>query len=92
MLKVLEVEGGSPASLLFRLEGKLIGRWVQELSRLCEPILNRGDQLTLDCEAVGFADADGIALMKALRCRDVRLLRCSPFINLQLDEMDVPKP
>jgi hypothetical protein len=91
MLKILKVEGGSPESPSLRLDGRLIGRWVQELSSLCEGILSRGEQLTLDCGGVGFADAEGIALMKALRCRHVRLLKCSPFINLQLGEMDAPK-
>jgi anti-anti-sigma regulatory factor len=91
MLKIVKVEGGSAASPVLRLHGRLTGRWVQELSSLCEPILNHGDHLTLDCEGVGFADADGIALMKALQCRQVRFLKCSPFINLQLGEMDVPE-
>lgn len=88
MLKVLQVEDKTSDSRLLRLEGKLIGRWVQELNRCCEVILSRGDRLTLDCEGVSFADAEGIALMKTLQRREVRLLKCSAFMNLQLAPTD----
>ena len=86
MLKVLSIADGKPDRRVIRIEGKLIGRWVPELKKFCEPMLTRGERFSLDCENLTFADAEGIALMRTLQHRQVPLLKCSAFMNLRLAE------
>jgi hypothetical protein len=66
MLRKTVVESSSEAVRL-RVEGRVTGRWVEELRRTCE-IQAPGDriQLILDLADVSFADAEGIELLKEL--------------------------
>jgi anti-anti-sigma regulatory factor len=66
------------------LEGEVVGPWVEELRRVCEPILARGTRLRLDLSKVSFVSREGAALLSDLRSRDARLLNCSQFIAEQL--------
>jgi anti-anti-sigma regulatory factor len=76
MLKIRVVESSSEAVRL-RVEGRLTGRWVDELRSTCDlQALSGGIRLTLDLEDVSFADAAGVELLKELRIRLVTL--CSP--------------
>lgn len=68
----------------FRLEGRVIGRWVEELRRACTPVLARGTRLTLDLGEVTFLDRDGAELLLGLPARQVVLLNCSAFLSEQL--------
>jgi anti-anti-sigma regulatory factor len=70
--------------VVLRLEGRLVGPWVAELRKACEGPLRAGRGLTLDAAAVSFIDGDGLALVKALQTRRVRLMHCSPFVAEQL--------
>lgn len=84
MLKVTVVESSSEAVRL-RVEGRLTGRWIEELRRTCElHALSDGMRLTLDLADVSFADAAGIELLKDLRNRLVTLLSPSSFVAEQL--------
>ena len=66
------------------LEGQVIGPWVQELDRVCEPILARGAGLSLDLSSVSFVSREGAELLWRLRDRHTRLLNCSRFVAEQL--------
>jgi hypothetical protein len=85
VLKILSIADGKPGPRVIRIEGKLIGPWVPELKKFCESMLTRGEGFSLDCENLIFADAEGIALMRTLQHRQVPLLKCSAFMNLQLN-------
>jgi ABC-type transporter Mla MlaB component len=85
MMRISElVEPGQPVRL--RLEGRLVGPWVDELQRTCESLVERGDQVSLDLSGVSFADPDGIALVRALRRDRVAIVNCTPFLALQIEE------
>ena len=84
MLKITVVESSSEAVRL-RAEGRLMGRWVDELRRTCDlHALSNGTRLTLDLADVSFADAAGIELLKELRIRLVTLLSLSSLVAEQL--------
>jgi hypothetical protein len=83
-MKVTVVES-SMAAVRLRVEGRLTGRWVEELRRVCDlHALNDGLRLTLDLADVSFADAAGIELLKELRMRVVILLSPSSLVAEQL--------
>jgi anti-anti-sigma regulatory factor len=88
MLRITVVESSSNAVRL-RAEGRVTGRWVEELRSSCElQALSDGIRLTLDLAEVSFVDAAGIRLLKELRSRCVTLLSLSPLVTEQLK--DVP--
>jgi len=67
------------------VEGRLTGRWVEELRRTCQlHAINGGVQLVLDLADVSFADAEGIKLLKELRIRWVTLFNPSSLVAEQL--------
>jgi len=82
MLRIDRTEEGGKA--LLRLEGRVIGAWVEEVRRSCRDVLARGADLTLDLSAVSFVDADGIALFRELASRQVALANTTPFVAAQL--------
>ncbi len=84
MLRITETDMAVNGTRL-RLDGKLVGPWVNELRLLCEPILANGEQIQVDCGGVSSVDSDGIALMHILQAKGVMLVNCSPFIKLQLE-------
>jgi len=86
MLKIAIIETSGQAVTL-RLEGRVIGPWVEELRRSCEGALGRGGRLTLDLAHVSFIDRHGIALFQDLGDRRVALRNCSPFVAEQLREV-----
>ena len=83
MLKIVRGEGESEGAVL-RLDGQVIGPWVEELVRACEPILASGNRLSLDLGSVSFLSREGVGLVWKLRDRRVRLLHCSAFVAEQL--------
>ena len=83
MLRISEMsESGNGAAL--RLEGELMGPWVREVKKACEPFLGNDDRLTLDLADVSIVDREGIALLRELKRAEVRMVNCSPFLNEQL--------
>jgi len=66
------------------LAGRIVGPWVDELSRSCERVLAVGGTLSVDLGQVSFVDRDGVRFLKRLRARDVALVNCSPFVAEQL--------
>jgi anti-anti-sigma regulatory factor len=84
VMKISVVESSSLAVGL-RVEGRLTGRWVEELRRTCDlQGLRDGIRLTLDLADVSFADAAGIELLKELRVLLVTLVNPSSLLAEQL--------
>jgi len=71
---------GEENDTVMRLEGRMLGLWVEEVRRSCERLLAEGRVLTLDLGDVSFLDTDGVRLLRALARRRVRLIHCSAFI------------
>jgi ABC-type transporter Mla MlaB component len=83
MLRISEM--GQPGEgMALRLEGELIGPWVIEVRKACEPFLSNGGGLTLDLADVLLVDRAGIALLKEFKRVQVGLVNCSPFLTEQL--------
>ncbi len=84
MLKI-EVAERQREWVTVHLEGSLVGAWVDEVRRACEPCLGNGADLTLDFTRVSFVDRDGVALCRELRRGHASLRNCSPFVKEQID-------
>ena len=82
MLKI-EVGEAQREQVTVRLEGRLVGPWVDEVRRTCEPFLGDGSRLTVDFSQVSFVE--GVALCRRLRQRRASLRNCSPFVKEQID-------
>lgn len=65
--------------VLLVVEGELLGPWVRELERACEPFVGNGRRLELDLSQVLFADRAGVALLRSLSRQGVAL-ECSNFL------------
>lgn len=89
---MLRIAPGAPTAtqVTLILEGQIIGPWVEELRRSCEPNLLEGGRLTLDLSAVSFADRDGVALLRNLAKRNVLMRDPSPFVAKQIDAQGGP--
>ena len=61
-----------------RLEGRLVGPWVAELSAAVET--HGGPPPRLDLVHVQFVDAAGLDLLADLRRRGVDIIAASPFV------------
>ena len=83
MLKISQA--GTPnQSVTLKLEGRVVGPWVEELRRICEPFLTEDRALRLDLAEVSYVDAEGIATLNSFKTRGVRLKNCSPFVEQQI--------
>src|SRR3989442_13754345 len=83
MLKIVLIENGRDAYTL-RLEGLVVGPWVEELGKACEQAFTNSGRLTLHLTRVSFVDRDGVDLFRRLRSRHVVLSNCSRFVEEQL--------
>lgn len=83
---MLKIVCSQPAGNLSRLklEGRVIGPWVDELRRVSEKILASGATLTFDLSEVTFVDREGIELFRNLRNRQAVFLNSSVFVTEQL--------
>jgi anti-anti-sigma factor len=83
MLLISRPEMGEQTVTL-RLEGQLVGPWVDELRKTARKFQNNGHRLTLDLSDVTFADSTGVGLLLDLQQQAVSLAGCSPFLEEQL--------
>jgi ABC-type transporter Mla MlaB component len=85
MLRISEAATGDE-SVVLKLEGRIVGPWIDELDNACARLLERGKSLKLDMAEVSYVDRNGIALLLLLKQRAVLLEGCSPFVNQELKE------
>lgn len=83
---MLKISEGKPKKrvVTLRLEGRIVGPWVEELRHVCEPLVSDGSSVALDLVDVTFADDGGVALLTSLQKRAVKLLNATPFVEEQL--------
>ncbi|MGH7375529.1 MAG: STAS domain-containing protein [Candidatus Rokuibacteriota bacterium] len=84
MLKI-EVSEMQQERVTVHLEGQMVGPWVDELRRACEPLLTNGHALILDFSKVSFVDRAGVALCGRLKQGGATIQNCSPFVKEQID-------
>lgn len=83
MLKISEAEPNRQ-TITFRLEGQLVGPWVDELKQVCEPLAKDGGEFALDLTDVAFVDEAGVTALIGLSASGAKLLHASPFVEAQL--------
>ena len=79
MLKITET-ARNDSSRSFKLEGKLLGPWVDELRNACTQALERLEQVSLDLAAVTFVNAAGAELLRELMRQGIIITQCSAFV------------
>ena len=79
MLKITEI-AQNDSGRTFKLEGKLLGPWVDELRNVCMQPLDRLEQVGLDLAAVTFVNAAGAELLRKLIRQGIIITQCSAFI------------
>ncbi len=85
MLRISE-NNASPELVTLLLEGQVSQHWVEVTREVCEQALEKSEQLTLDLAGVTFADRSGVALLRELQRRQVKLINGSPFLREQLKD------
>jgi anti-anti-sigma regulatory factor len=83
MLRI-SVDQGPDNETRVRVEGSLVGPWVDELRASCEPIRAAGRALRLDLTGVQFADRAGARLLADLLEKNVEFEGVSPFVRALL--------
>ena len=83
MLKISKA-GTAKQFVILKLEGRVVGPWVEELRQVCKTLLSEGRSLKLDLADVTFADANGVAMLIDFKSRGISLRNCSPFVDEQL--------
>jgi anti-anti-sigma regulatory factor len=68
-----------------KVEGRLAGLWVDELSRAAAAARADAARVVLDLGDVTFVDAEGIALLRTLRDGGIALNGCSNFVARLID-------
>ena len=79
MLKITEM-ARNDSGRTFKLEGKLLGPWVDELRNVCLQPLARLEQVGLDLAAVTFMNAAGAELLRELIRQGIVIIHCSAFV------------
>ena len=83
MLKIKSV-ASSIREVTLQLDGRVAGQWVELLRESAESVSEEGLLLTLDLENICFIDFQGLALIKRLIDRGVRLVNVPLFVGEQL--------
>lgn len=85
MLRI-SVINDSTETIQLRVEGSLVGPWVDELRRQSNEASSQATTVTIDLEKLRFVDSTGVALLRELAEKHIAHLNCSPFISQQLKE------
>lgn len=79
MLRITPVAAENSVSTL-KLEGKLMGPWVDELGRTCNEYIASRKGLQIDLQSVTFVDGAGVDLLRDLMRRGIRVSACSALV------------
>ncbi len=78
MLRLTRIANTHRAQII-KLEGKLLGPWVDEVSRVCAGGTDAG-RLDLDLAALVFVDAAGERLLRELIAQGIEVVACSSYV------------
>jgi len=87
MLRIT-VQNGEKVQTI-KLEGKVVGPWVEELERTCQSVVRSlgARELHLDLRGVGFVDAKGRGLLREMYLRtNARFLADSPLTRYFVED------
>jgi anti-anti-sigma regulatory factor len=63
-----------------KLEGKLLGPWIDEVSKVCAAGTDPSSRINLDLSALIFVDAAGERLLRDLIARGIEVVACSGYV------------
>jgi hypothetical protein len=65
---------------IIKLEGKLVGPWVDEVRKACAAGADPSSRTQLDLSALIFVDAAGERLLRDLIVRGIDVVACSSYV------------
>jgi len=65
---------------IIKLEGKLVGPWVDEVSKACAAGADPSSRTKLDLSALFFVDGAGERLLRDLIARGIEVVACSSYV------------
>ena len=83
MLKITRAASSSQ-EIILKLDGRVVGQWVELLRQSARSVLEEGRQLTFDLENICFIDCEGLALIKSLLAQGVRQVNAPLFVAEQI--------
>jgi hypothetical protein len=79
MLRLTRIAGTHPTQAI-KLEGKLLGPWVDEVSKACAAGADPASRINLDLSALIYVDAAGERLLRDLIARGIQVVACSSYV------------
>jgi hypothetical protein len=79
MLRLTQIANTHRAQTI-KLEGKLLGPWVDEVSKACAAGTGTSSPINLDLSALVFVDAAGERLLRDLIARGIDVVACSSYV------------
>jgi hypothetical protein len=79
MLRLTRIAGPHSTQAI-KLEGKLLGPWVDEVRQACADGTVPSGQTSLDLSALTFVDAAGEGLLRDLIGRGLEVVACSSYV------------
>ena len=73
-----------------KLEGRIVGQWVNELNKECKKYMGKRSRLNLDLSGATFVDDQGIKMLRAVVGDQVKLIRSSLLLSELLENGDGP--
>jgi ABC-type transporter Mla MlaB component len=70
------------------LAGQLRDKWVDEVRRLSQTLVDAGQAIELDLSEVSFVDAQGLQLLRELASAHVPLINSALFVAAQLETLE----
>ena len=71
---------GTHCPWIIKLEGKLLGPWVDEVRKACIAGTDPSTRISLDLSALAFVDAAGERLLRDLIGRGSEVVACSGYV------------
>jgi len=71
--------------ITLRVDGRIVGPWVEELRKKCKTCLAEEKGLIIDLSGVSFIDEHGVKILNELRKGRVEVRGCSLFLSGLLD-------
>ncbi len=85
MLRLRRVPSRAP-EIVLKLEGRVVGEWVDLVARECAAARRECDRVVFDMGDVTYADQRGLTMLRSLDPRAVRMIHCAPLLRDQLSE------
>jgi anti-anti-sigma regulatory factor len=88
LFRVSNVAGTDGGKTVLKVEGRLVGAWVDELARAVATAMRGTAQVTLDLDGVSFLETRAVQLLRGMEARGVRLVGGSTFVTTLMGQED----